>query len=259
MIISVFNLSHGAVTDIHMQAVIRAVNIQIARDFEPYWGFGATLRLEGHTARRGKQRFKFDPLDMRGDGVLYVLDKFNKDLAGAHDTDFRGVPAGVVYLDMSKGLQEDWSVSLSHEALEMIADPQVNLVVQGPHPEGRDRDVFHWFEMCDAVQAQSYPIDGVGVSDFVLPLYFTPSSEPGSRNNFMGAVMQGRKSIHLPSFGVAHGGYIGFFDPKKADNLIHEHQGDALARKRRAVKEGRTGRRARRMAKTVQFATIPKA
>lgn len=259
MIVSVFNLSHGAIGDLRMQEVIRAINIQIERDFEPYWGFGATLRLEGHTARKGKRRFEFEPLDMRGDGVLYVLDKFNKDLAGAHETDFRGVPAGVVYLDLSKGLQEDWTVSLSHEALEMIADPQVNLVVQGPHPEARDRDVFHWFEMCDAVQAQSYAIDGVGVSDFVLPLYFTPKSEPGSRNNFMGAVTRGKKSVDLPSFGVAHGGYIGYFDPRKADNLTYEHEGDTLARKRRALKQGRTGRRAQRMLKTANFAKIPKA
>ncbi|KRA16109.1 MULTISPECIES: hypothetical protein [unclassified Lysobacter] len=259
MIVSVFNLSHGAIGDLRMQEVIRAINIQIERDFEPYWGFGATLRLEGHTARKGKRRFEFEPLDMRGDGVLYVLDKFNKDLAGAHETDFRGVPAGVVYLDLSKGLQEDWTVSLSHEALEMIADPQVNLVVQGPHPEARDRDVFHWFEMCDAVQAQSYAIDGVGVSDFVLPLYFTPTSEPGSRNNFMGAVTRGKKSVDLPSFGVAHGGYIGYFDPRKADNLTYEHEGDTLARKRRALKQGRTGRRAQRMLKTANFAKIPKA
>ncbi|UJB21400.1 MULTISPECIES: hypothetical protein [Lysobacter] len=259
MIIQVFNLSHGAVTDIHMQKVIRAINVQIERDFEPYWSFGATLRLEGHTARKGKQRFKFDPLNMRGDGVLYVLDKFNKDLGGAHDTDFRGVPAGVVYLDLSQGLQEDWTVSLSHEALEMIADPQINLVVQGPHPEGRDRDVFHWFEMCDAVQAQSYAIDAIEVSDFVLPLYFTPSAEPGSRNNFMGAAIRGKTAHRLPSFGVAHGGYIGYFDPKKADNLTYEHEGDALARKRRILKQGRTGRRAQRMVKTARFATIPKA
>ncbi|MGO4776482.1 hypothetical protein AB4084_13420, partial [Lysobacter sp. 2RAB21] len=109
------------------------------------------------------------------------------------------------------------------------------------------------------VQAQSYAIDAIQVSDFVLPLYFTPSSEPGSRNNFMGAAIRGKTAHHLPSFGVAHGGYIGYFDPKKADNLTYEHEGDALARKRRILKQGRTGRRAQRMVKTARFATIPKA
>lgn len=247
MIISVFNLSRGAITDLGMQKVIRAINTQIECDFEPYWSFGATLRLEGHTSHRKKTRQTYEPLDMRGDGVLYVIDKFNEDLSGEHYKDFRGVPAGVVYLDISQGLQEDWTVTLSHEALEMIADPQTNLVVQGPHPVEREREVFHWFEMCDAVQAQSYEIDGIGVSDFVLPLYFTPNGEPGSRNNFMGAVPRGKKLTKLTSFNVAHGGYIGFFDPKLGENDDFEHAGDALAQHRKQVKGSRTGRRARRI------------
>lgn len=247
MIISVFNRTRGAVTDLRMQKVIRAINVQIERDFEPYWSFGATLRLEGHTVSRKKTNQPYNPLDMRGDGVLYVIDKYDPSLAGEHYKDFRGVPAGVVYLDMSQGLQEDWSVTLSHEALEMIADPQTNLVVQGPHPVDRDRDVFHWFEVCDAVQAQTYEIDGIGVSDFVLPLYFTPNAEPGSRNNFIGGALEKKRMDKLTSFDVAHGGYIGFFDPIKGDNDIHEHAGDQLAKLRRAVKRNLTGRRARRL------------
>ena len=38
------------------------------------------------------------------------------------------------------------------EVLELIGDTQVNLLVQGPHPADPTRVVFHWFEMCDAVQ-----------------------------------------------------------------------------------------------------------
>jgi hypothetical protein len=184
---------------------------------------------------------------MRGDGVLYVLDKFDADLAGEHYKDFRGVPAGAVYLDISEKLEEDWTVTLSHEALEMIADPQTNLVVQGPHPVQRNRQVFHWFEVCDAVQAQSYKIDGIDVSDFVLPLYFTPNGERGARNNFMGALQHGKQLIKLTSFNVAHGGYIGFFDPKLGKNITFEHEGDALAQRRRKAKAKKTGRRARRI------------
>jgi len=40
--------------------------------------------------------------------------------------------------------------------------------------------------MCDAVQAETYKIDGVEVSNFVLPLYFTGSEEVGGRNDFLG-------------------------------------------------------------------------
>src|SRR5207244_13483369 len=44
----------------------------------------------------------------------------------------------------------------------------------------------HWYEMCDAVQDESYEIDGVAVSNFVLPLYFTGGNEKGGRNDFLG-------------------------------------------------------------------------
>jgi hypothetical protein len=50
MLISIVNLSHGALTDEELQRVIRAINRQIAQDFLPYWSFGATLR-PGRTPR----------------------------------------------------------------------------------------------------------------------------------------------------------------------------------------------------------------
>ena len=53
------------------------------------------------------------------------------------------------------------------------------MLVKGPHPE-EDRDVYHWFEMCDAVQNESDAIDGIKVSNFVRRLYFTRDWEPKS-------------------------------------------------------------------------------
>jgi hypothetical protein len=57
--------------------------------------------------------------------------------------------------------------------------------------------VFHWFEMCDAVQSETYVIDGQSVSNFVLPLYFTASHERGSRNDFLVRSLTGRRSDRL--------------------------------------------------------------
>ena len=47
MLISVVNHTKGKLSDEQVQQGIRAVNRQIAHDFEPYWDFGAELRLEG--------------------------------------------------------------------------------------------------------------------------------------------------------------------------------------------------------------------
>jgi hypothetical protein len=46
--------------------------------------------------------------------------------------------------------------------------------LKGPHPS-EERNVYHWFQMCDAVPDESHVIDGIGVSNFVLSLYFTSS------------------------------------------------------------------------------------
>ncbi|EHP44359.1 hypothetical protein OR16_03822 [Cupriavidus basilensis OR16] len=215
-----------------MHRVVRAINRQIAEDFEPYWAFGGRLRVEGPAGPKADlQQLK----EMRGDAIIYVLDSAASDDAlGFHDLNPSGVPYGFVFLDLCKMLGDDWSTTLSHEALELIGDPQCNLLVQGPNPEASDRIVYHFFEMCDAVQCQNYEIDGVSVSNFVLPHYFTEGEEVGARNDFCGTALR--------SFCVNPGGYIGYFDPVKGENSQFFAK-DAYAQRRFDLKmEARRGR-----------------
>ena len=225
MIISVVNHS-TTVTNEQLLEAIRAINRQIKEDFEPYWSFSATLRLEG---ANGKKAYKAKLTEMRGDAILYLADK--PDVSGAlgyHDKNFRGIPYGFVFTDLCKKIGENWTVTLSHEALELLGDAQGNLLVQGPHPENPDQEVFHWFEMCDAVQALKYEIDGIEVSDFVLPLYFT-SGEQGGRNDFLG-------TKGLRSFGIAPGSYIGFYNPESGEHETHFPKTDKAAAERAKAK-----------------------
>lgn len=227
MIISIVNRSKS-LSDPDVLNAIRAINRQIKEDFEPYWSFGATLRLEGPT--RGKLD-KAKLADMRGDAVIYLLDKADaEDALGYHETNYRGIPYGFVFTALCKELKESWTVTLSHEALELLGDSQNNLLVQGPHPKDSKKEVFHWFEMCDAVQSLKYEIDGIEVSDFVLPLYFTAGEQDGGRNDFLG-------TKGLKSFGVARGGYIGFFNPKLGKHLTYSAPDDTKAQRRIAIKD----------------------
>src|SRR2546430_1134415 len=151
MLISIINQTNGPdrVADELLQKVIRVVNRQIAEDFEPSWGMGARLRLEGRASRVSRRAS-----DMRGDAILYLLTSV-KDADGTlgfHDKSNRGIPYGFVYTEISEELGEPWSSTFSHEVMELIADPEANLLVMGPHPEDRRRTVFQWIEMCDAVQ-----------------------------------------------------------------------------------------------------------
>jgi hypothetical protein len=241
MFISIVNHSKK-IADENLQFVIRAINRQVREDFEPYWSLGATLRLEGKSA---EQPDKLSLPDMRGDAILYLWDDVDVDNAlGYHDANARGIPFGFVFTELAEKLGENWTVTMSHEALELIADPLVNLLVAGPHPQ-EDRVVFHWYEMSDAVQAETYKCDGIEVSNFVLPLYFTPDTEPGSRNDYLGRAHGGKT---LASFGINPGGYIGFFDPKLGKHVTFANANDAVAKKRLDIKKQQTaGRRALRV------------
>lgn len=241
MIITIVNHTKK-IADAELQRVVRAVNRQVRDDFQPYWSLGATLRLEGKSAT---QPDKLALPELRGDAVLYLWDQVDIDDAlGYHEANARGIPFGFVFTELARKLKENWTVTLSHEALELIADPLANLLVAGPHPR-EDRTVFHWYEMSDAVQAETYECDGVEVSNFLLPLYFTPTAETGSRNDFLGRAHRGRT---LASFGINPGGYIGFFDPQSNEHVTFARTGDKLARERLAIKQAQTaGRRSLRI------------
>jgi hypothetical protein len=204
MIISVVNQTNGEISDADLLAAIRAINLQIEYDFVPYWNMPATLRLEG--TRLDQPRANAAGL-IRGDAVLYVTSQTgNDDPEGFHARNLRGVPYGVVYSQISEETGDPWSVTFSHETLELIADPQGNNYVMGRAPHDPKKTVFYWFEMCDAVSSQTYLIDGIAMQNFLLPAYFEPPT-PGARTNFLGT--------ELEPFGIASESYLGYYDPEK--------------------------------------------
>jgi hypothetical protein len=239
MIISVINHTGGEISDGKVHEALRIVNRQIKFDFEPYWSLGAMLRLEGKSTTKPET---IELRDMRGDAVLYLWNGSDVDNAvGYHEANNRGIPFGFVFTKLAKELGESWTVTLSHEALELIADPEVNLLVQGPHPSQPGKYVFYWYEMCDAVQAETYKIEGVEVSNFLLPLYFTGGDESGGRNDFLGQSHRGKT---LVSFGLNPGGYVGYFNPETREDETISLKGDSEGAHRLDIKRKfRSGRR----------------
>ena len=230
MIISLINHSE-VITDEQVQQVIRAINRQLKEDFEPYWSFSATLRLEGPIGQRPSLS-KFS--DMRGDAVLYLVDGVNSlGATGWHLANYGDIPYGIVFLGLCAKIKEAWSITLSHEALELVGDPMCNLLVQGNDPLDRRRRVFHLFEMCDAVQAESYSIEGVSLSNFVLPSYFSLGEQPGRRNDFLGRSYKGKT---LESFDMNPGGYLNILDPKTGNWEQPVYGDDKEAQRRRKLK-----------------------
>jgi phospholipase C len=84
------------------------------------------------------------------------------------------------------------------------------------------------------VQSQTYKVDGVEVANFLLPLYFTTDEQEGGRNDFLGTL--DKKGKPLTSFGIADGGYIGFYNPRTRSHDSVSKPGDEKAAKRLAIK-----------------------
>jgi len=151
--------------DSDVKPVVDALQIQVTRDFAPAWGIDAELI--------------FVPKGQTPDAntwMLLLLD--NSDTQGAlgyHDLNPVGMPMGKVFAKTDLDCQSSWSITLSHELLELLADPDINLTtfVQTSPQSG----YLFAFEMCDAVEDDQfgYEINGVQVSNFVLPAYFQRS------------------------------------------------------------------------------------
>jgi hypothetical protein len=236
VIIAVINHTAGLISDAEVQHTIRAVNRQINEDFRPHWGYGATLRLEGSTLpANARIPSAMDDLGARGDAVIYLWDPIDtREALGFHALHHLGVPYGFVFPQVSFMLNEHWSASLSHEALEMLADPEVNRLVMGPHPSNPGQMVYYWYEVCDAVQTETYDIDGVEVCNFLLPLYFTSNEEPGGRNDFLNLPVD---NYPLRSFGVHPGGYVGYYDPFQRRHHVYSIRDDRVAIHRMEIKQ----------------------
>ncbi len=200
-VIAVINFS--SISDREAQKAIRAINRQVAEDFMPIWGSGYRCKLHASPFDPGEPDvIQEDPV--QAEAVVYFVDEANITGAlGYHDLNNSEIPVGFVFTDLG-----DWTVTFSHEVLELIVDPTVNILVPGPdprEPDNPDAWLLHTYEVCDAVERTDYDIDGIAVSNFVTPMYFAVGDAPGTRNDFLG--------VGVDSFGVTPGSHLGTVDP----------------------------------------------
>lgn len=235
MKIAIVNLSKRRNFQAAVEEAMQAIQKQLRLHFEPHWGFSATLRLLAPQRNGKPDAENFHPT--LADGVIYIWDDTDLDSAyGYHSRIFDGVPYGIVSLKMCGDSTAKWQSVLSHEVLELVGNPSVNLHVPGPHPLNRRKRAFYWVEMCDPVQDSVYEIGGVTVSDFVLPAYFSMGEEKNAPTHFLG-IKQAKPT--LKSFGTLPGGYVIYYDLERRRTLEHNARADqdakaTLARKRTA-------------------------
>lgn len=173
--------------------VAAAINQQVQRDFGPIWKVHASVDAFTHLEDVPVESWP-----------IFIASKVDG-AAGVHE-DQHGQPFALVEM------AADWSLTASHEALEMLADPFGRRLHAGPTLQQAVRlgvpqhRVRYLIEVCDPSEAAAfaYHTGGVLVSDFYTPAFFNPVTTPGVRYSFSGA-------IKTP-LTVLPGGYISWHD-----------------------------------------------
>jgi hypothetical protein len=223
------------VKDADVQSALPAFQSQVSDDFAPVWGIDADLRL---VPQGGKPN--------SGEWWIAILD--DSDQAGAlgyHDLTTDGLPLGKVFAKTDLTYGENWTVTTSHELLEMLADPNINLTV---FDESQSGGRLYAYEVCDPCEADAFAyeksgdrVSGAGdrgaettkastrhaahaarstssprnpqpatrnpvmLSDFVYPSWFEAFRTAGSTR------FDHQNQIQKP-FQLLKGGYIGIYD-----------------------------------------------
>jgi hypothetical protein len=100
------------------------------------------------------------------------------DTSGAlayHDLTPDGFPLSKVFVRTTIQNGDLVSVSASHELVEMLVDPAINLMTTGPDPK-----TMYAYESADPVEALTFNVNNIAMSDFVYPSYFEGFRKAGS-------------------------------------------------------------------------------
>ncbi len=113
---------------------------------------------------------------VKGAWAMVFLDKADAPKALAyHDLTPEGLPQAKVFVKTTIESGDKVSVAASHELVEMLVDPAINLMTTGPNPK-----LIYAYESADPVEALDFPVDGIPMSDFVHPAYFESFRPRGS-------------------------------------------------------------------------------
>ena len=111
-----------------------------------------------------------------------------------------------------------WSITASHEMLEMLVDPLGQKLRSDPDidPASDGHQVQYLVEVGDPCEVFSYSTNGVDVSDFITQEFYDTNATAGTLFDFLGRLT---KALDVPQ-----GCYISWFDPE--DGRWHQKQID---------------------------------
>jgi hypothetical protein len=155
-----------------LDRVRAALQIQLYRDYAPFW-------QSSGVEVRAFDRPSMIPEDEEASPLIIFDGADDAEALGWHSVD----PYGRAYGRAFWGVLQKYggtltegatslSVTLSHEALEMVGDPYVSFWAD------IDELTQESLELCDRVEADSYKVDDVSVSNFLGPRAFREGPGP---------------------------------------------------------------------------------
>ena len=210
--IACFNKATTAL-GVDFDALIAALQAFVDNDVAPVWGTPARLVkssgfVPGHWA------------------MVFLDDADQPGALAYHDLTPDGLPESKVFVKTTLKNHDLVSVSASHELVEMLVDPAINLMTTGPDPK-----LVYAYESADPVEQLSYPVRGIAMTDFVYPSYFEAVHKPGS------VQFDRLRKVSKP-FQILAGGYQIIFKNGKWTQVF-----GSAAKKKRFEKEDRRGHR----------------
>jgi len=166
--------------------LVPALQLFVDRYFAPAWGIGCTLSWKGARTPAGAWE------------LILRDDSDEADAEAYHDRTDEGQPRSIVFLRTTMAEHDLPSVAASHELVEMLANPWLNL--------GYQRGDGAWVsgETADPVQGSFFKVAGLAMSNFVHPAWFDAESKrpPGSFDSM---------GVCARPFQIAAGGYCAVF------------------------------------------------
>ena len=217
--IAVMNESKG-ISDADVQKMLPAFTKQWNRDLAPAWGLDHvqfTFTAKGQAPTAGAW------------WLVWLDDSDQANALAYHDLTDEGLPLSKVFVKSILADKASLTVAATHELCEMAVDPTINLAAQDT------KGTFWAYESADPVESDQYgyDIDGVIVTDFLLPTWFDFKG---------GAAPYDFKGHCTDAFQVLAGGYAQEFDPSKGWTQVNASN----VTKARALKAPDGSRRERR-------------
>ncbi|MBA4849036.1 hypothetical protein [Emticicia sp. BO119] len=197
----------GRISQADMRRAVEAFQIQVSRDLAPVYGVDAIIRsynVESDAPAGTWFTWIVDNIDLAGLNGYHFIDNSASKVIGTGQKGYAvgansGLPYGIVAYRA-----DNWTIVTSHEIIEKLVNPYLDKQAANVDVDkdgNASEDML--MEIADPVQANAYSINGVQVTNFVYPEYYTDAvALAGRKYDYMG-VIAGPKEI-------AEGGYFSF-------------------------------------------------